>query len=405
MAVELADPGWVRSRLLGCLPHYLRVITGSDVTDVELTAVEVPRGGQSNETVLFEVAWTAGAARGHGSFVLRLQPQANQMFLDPDVLAEGELLRDLARVSAVPVPEVFVLEDDPRVLGRPFFLMSKVPGHIPGGRPSIHRDPWLISLAEGERFEAIAAGLRALALVHATDWHRVRRFRDAAVDPRHDLEQLQHWYAWAARGRAHPTIEAGIDQLERRPARPSGDVVLLWGDPRPGNIIFADDGSVAALIDWEMAALGTPASDIGWWLMMDDFARRGAQGAVLEGLPTRSETIEAYRQGGGAELANLEHFELLACVRLAITLIRAADSLIARGIIEPTSRFVHENIPSQMIADHLGLDRPPICDDYRRLSRLRARSPAEPGVLNSRGNVAQVPRQGTSQRTWREKRT
>jgi aminoglycoside phosphotransferase (APT) family kinase protein len=376
MAVELADSGWVRSRLLGCLPHYLRVITGSDVANVELIALEVPRGGQSNETVLFEAAWTTGAARSNGSFVLRLQPQANQMFLHPDVLAEGELLRDLARVSAVPVPQVFVLEDDPEILGRPFFLMSKVAGHIPGGRPSIHRDPWLISLTEGERFEAIAAGLRALTRVHATDWHTVRRFQDAAFDPSDDLEQLKRWYTWAARGRAHATIEAGIDQLERRPAARPANVVLLWGDPRPGNIIFADDGSVAALIDWEMAALGSAASDLGWWLMMDDFARRGAEGAILRGLPTRSETLEVYRQGGAVQTGDLEHFELLACVRLAITLIRAADSLIGRGIIEPTSRFVHENIPNQMIADRLGLESPPLCDDYRRLSRLKRRSPA-----------------------------
>ena len=48
--------------------------------------------------------------------------------------------------------------------------------------------------------------------------------------------------------------------------------VLVWGDARPGNIIFSDDCLVAAVIDWELARIGDAAADVGWWLMMDDFA-------------------------------------------------------------------------------------------------------------------------------------
>jgi len=146
MAVEIADPGWMRQRLRRHLPGYLSINARSGVADLSVGPLQRPPGGQSNATVIFEASWTDGIQRRRERLVLRLQPQGQQMFLHADVVAEGVLLRDIRRLSGVPVPEVLALEDDPEVLGRPFFLMSFVAGHVPGGRPSIHRDPWLVSL-------------------------------------------------------------------------------------------------------------------------------------------------------------------------------------------------------------------------------------------------------------------
>src|SRR5207253_368301 len=115
------------------------------------------------------------------SFVLRLQPGQHRMFRDADVVAEGGLLQDLRTVSAVPVPEVVVVEPDPEPLGRPFFLMARVDGHVPGGRPSIHRDAWLASLAPHDRRRVMVNGLDALAQVHATSWDTIRRFKDGPI--------------------------------------------------------------------------------------------------------------------------------------------------------------------------------------------------------------------------------
>jgi aminoglycoside phosphotransferase (APT) family kinase protein len=329
----------------------------------------MPSGGQSNETVLVDVAWMEGTARRTDSLVLRLQPSGNQIFLNPDVIAEGELLRDLRRATGLPVPTVFVLEDDADVLGRPFFLMSKVEGHVPGGRPSIHRDHWLMSLEATERRRVITAGIVALAAVHDTDWRAFRRFQGVSYDSQAEIEQLRHWFDWAAQGRSYPTIETGLSKLAND-ALTDGEDVLLWGDPRPGNIIYASDLSVAALIDWEMAAIGPADSDLGWWIMMDDFGRRGAEGSLLDGLPSENETVLEYTRASGRSPCDLEHFRLLAAIRLAITLIPIGDSLVARGIIPPDSEFARENVPNQMIAQSLGITEPELCPDYRKLSRM-----------------------------------
>jgi hypothetical protein len=90
-------------------------------------------------------------------------------------------------------------------------------------------------------------------------------------------------------------------------------------------------------------------------------------------MPTRDGTIAAYVETTGATLRDLEYYMLLASLRLAITLIPAADSLIAREIITAESRFAHDSVPTQMIARHLGISEPELSPDYRRLSRMRKR--------------------------------
>jgi aminoglycoside phosphotransferase (APT) family kinase protein len=377
MAVEISDRGWMRHRLLLRLPAYLSSQARSGLADLAVGPLKRPPGGQSNETAIFEASWTDGPERRQERLVLRLQPQGQQMFLNADVLAEGALLRDIRRLSSVPVPEVLAMEDDPDVLGRPFVVMSFVAGHVPGGRPSIHRDPWLEALSPGERRQVLVNGLGVLGSVHGVEWRAMRPFRSTGLDA--SLGELAEWFGWAARGRSYPLIEAAISRLTASRPRNAGTDVLLWGDARPGNIIFADDLSVAAALDWEMASVGPPEADLGWWLMMDEFARVGAEGDMLEGFPSRTEIIEIFEHASGRRAGDVDYFELLAAVRLAITLIPAADSLMARGLIPASSRFAQDNVPGQLIARLLGVDPPEICPDYRRLSRMRARTAAKAG--------------------------
>jgi thiamine kinase len=57
--------------------------------------------------------------------------------------------------------------------------------------------------------------------------------------------------------------------LARRPeglVPPSGDRVLLHGDPVPGNLICASDKPVPVLVDWQCPALGDPVMDLALFL-------------------------------------------------------------------------------------------------------------------------------------------
>jgi aminoglycoside phosphotransferase (APT) family kinase protein len=371
MSVEITRPQWIRERLRSHLSRYLRALDTVDVEHIEIGELERPLGGQSNETILFDVRWSDGSMAGKIGLVVRLQPDRNQMFLEADVLKEGRLLEDLRDRTDIPVPDVLVVEEDPEILGRPFFLMSRVDGHVPGGRPSIHRDPWLVSLGRPQRRKVSLNALAALANVHGVDWHGLRNFKshDPEQGLARELDHLDRWYRWASHGRRFGIIEAGL-RCVTDSSPPTDEVVMLWGDARPGNIIFADDLSVAAVIDWEMASVGSRSQDVGWWLMMDEFAEHGAEGDMLEGLPTREELARRYTSMTGVKLRDLEYFVLLASLRLAITLIPAADSLMERKIIPTESRFAYDNVPTRMVARHLGITEPELSPDYRRLSRM-----------------------------------
>src|SRR5438477_12116709 len=67
--------------------------------DVEVSELERPPVGQSNDTLLFTATWTNGSDRRRERLVLRRQQTANAIFREPDVLREGRVLRGLAEAA------------------------------------------------------------------------------------------------------------------------------------------------------------------------------------------------------------------------------------------------------------------------------------------------------------------
>jgi hypothetical protein len=148
------------------------------------------------------------------------------------------------------------------------------------------------------------------------------------------------------------------------------DPVLLWGDARTGNIIFAADRSVAAVIDWEFASIGPPEIDLGWWLMMDEYLTVASGVERLAGFPDPATTIAYYEARRGHALADLGYYRLLGALTMATTLIRISDIGIAKGRFPAGTRIGHGNIPAQMIARQLGLPVPVLDPEERSRRRL-----------------------------------
>ena len=111
--------------------------------------------------------------------------------------------------------------------------------------------------------------------------------------------------------------------------------VLLWGDPRVGNMIFAEDHTVAAALDWETAMIGPAARDVAHWLFFDEFQTDAVGIERLPGWPDRATTIARYESLSGRHLGDLEFFDVMESLFMATTLIRQADARVARGLAPP----------------------------------------------------------------------
>jgi aminoglycoside phosphotransferase (APT) family kinase protein len=367
--VSTAHDALPRGALSVWLAQRLAQEAGGPVDDLEVGDFETPSVGQSNDTVLFAVTWTEGSARHTAELVARRQPRSHQLFLGADVLRESSVLRALERGSGVPVPHVMWQEPDPAVLGAPFFVMSRVHGRVPSGKPSIHSVGWLPGLEPVQQRRLWESAMRCLVAVHEVDWRTTHEFlldddpSSASVDGH--LRWLESWYEWTTRGRAYPITDAALAYLREHSGQIEAyDSVLVWGDARIGNMIFDDDLTVAAAIDWEVACIGSPSLDVAHWLLFDEFATVGAGVPRLAGFPDRDTTVARYEELSGRTLWDLEYFEIMQGFFLAITLIRQADLAVERGDLAAGTRMGHDNSVTQILARKLGLEVPELAADY-----------------------------------------
>lgn len=342
---------------------------GEDLLDLKITQVSRPKVGQSNETVLF----TATASRPDGlrvreDLVLRVQPPADGIFDEPDVVREARVLQGLDRAVGVPVPRVRWVEPTSDLLGRPFFVMAQVAGRVPGAKPSIHSAGWLPTLSAVERRALWDSAMDTLVAVHQTDWRTDLDFLERDGDADHlaaHLRRLTRWYENTVRGRAYPITDAALRWLhEGLPNLTPSQSVLVWGDARVGNMLFGRDHRVTAALDWEVAIVGPAQIDVAHWLVFDEFATVSTP--ALDGFPDKEASIEEYVARSGRPLPDLDYYEVLQCFFLATTLIRQADARVRVGDLDPSTTMGHGNVVTVLLARRLGLTVPEISADYHR---------------------------------------
>jgi aminoglycoside phosphotransferase (APT) family kinase protein len=137
---------------------------------------------------------------------------------------------------------------------------------------------------------------------------------------------------------------------------------VIWGDSNVGNMLFTWHGSVAAVLDFEAAAVGPGEIDLGWWFYMDDMLSHGVP--RLEGLPSRQQQISIYEETLGRKVQDLDFYEILAGVRMALVMVRIVERLVNLAILPTTTRAASVNPIVQVLASRLGLACEPTGADY-----------------------------------------
>jgi aminoglycoside phosphotransferase (APT) family kinase protein len=99
---------------------------------------------------------------------------------------------------------------------------------------------------------------------------------------------------------------------------------VVHGDFRLGNAMLARDGTVVALLDWELCTLGDPLADLAYLLRSWDTpdARFGIDQvpSSASGFPTVDELADRYASGSGRSLKRLDYWMAFTAWRSAAIL-------------------------------------------------------------------------------------
>ena len=331
--------------------------------NVRVTNTHVPgAGGLSNETVLFQVTWVADGVEHTQGMVARVQPSGPGVFRDYDLRKEATVIKALGDHTPVPAPKIYFYEEDPSILGAPFLVMERVDGRIPADDPPFTAAGWVLDLSEDQRSLLWDNSINALAQIHNVDWRALGLESLDTVELGSGLDaQLALWksiFEWAAQGEPNPTIESALAWLHDNKPADEGAKVLNWGDARVGNLIFADDLAVAAVLDWEMVTLASRELELGWWLFLQRHHTEGIGVPLPAGIPDAAQTIARYEEITGHTVKNIDYYETLAGTRLAIIMVRAAHMMIDAGLLPPEAPMAISNPASQLVAKMLGLPAP-----------------------------------------------
>jgi aminoglycoside phosphotransferase (APT) family kinase protein len=291
---------------------------------IALTPLKRPGGGVSSETYLFEVSGRQGSEPFLRKLVIRWPPTGFTAFPRHAyaVAPQYRLLQCLAGTS-VPVPAVLGLEEDESVIGRPFFVMAQVEGWVPGDFPPYHVEGPLFEASQADRLRTWWDAMDTMGKIHTLDWQAAGlEFLGVPAPGKGFMERQIAVYdeVFALNGEPMPAVLSHTrDWLLRNSFAPR-HVSLCWGDARLGNMIMRDH-RVAAVLDWEMACIGDPESDLGWFAHIDwatSVGRSKSPFPRMAGLPGMAETMAHYERATGRRVENLHYHEVFATWRLAI---------------------------------------------------------------------------------------
>ncbi|MET0984179.1 MAG: phosphotransferase family protein [Steroidobacteraceae bacterium] len=300
-----------------------------DAHDIQVTPFRAASSGQSNETKLFDLTYRMPELKTEG-LVLRRAPGGRGLFPEYDLDMQVGVMRALA-ATRVPVPVVRWYEPDNAVLGAPFVVMEFIDGAIPSDLPPGFHGHGLFFDAPIERRQTMwYAVMQRMVELHALNWRvlglpQLPGIGDTMQESMAShLALFERWLKWADLG-ALPLIEQGLQWLRDTPPQASR-LSLLWGDARPGNVIFREHRAVAVL-DWELATIGRPEFDLFYLIYQAEVTAERDGQPRRAGMPDRNDTLKKYSQLAGRKLEDLVHAEMFALVRLAVMIalgVRAA---------------------------------------------------------------------------------
>ena len=222
-------------------------------------------------------------------------------------------------------PQVFLLCEDPSVIGSVFFLMERRHGLVV--RDSIPRE--LAAIPDYPR-RVSEAFIDCLVRLHSID--ASQSSLNSLGRPEGFVERQVR--GWAERWHRSKTEE--IPEMDRiiqwlRDHSPlSASPTLVHNDYKLDNIMLRPSGDrVEAVLDWEMTTIGDPLADLGltmcYWtwasVAAEDDPHPATPGLTSQpGWYTRDQFLQRYAERTGRDLIHIQYHEILGIFKLAVIL-------------------------------------------------------------------------------------
>jgi aminoglycoside phosphotransferase (APT) family kinase protein len=268
------------------------------------------QGGQSNPTYLIETPTK--------KFVLRKKPPGKLLPSAHAIEREYRILRALPETE-VPVPRARLLCEEPDIIGTAFYLMDHVDGRV-------ITSVTLPNLTPSERRAIYTDYARIAAKLHAVDY-KACGLADFGKPEGYVARQLDRWTKQylASKTEENADMAALIAWLgSHLPA--NDETAIVHGDYRIGNTILdRTEPRIIAVLDWELATLGHPLSDLAYACMYyripsSNEGTGGLAGTAIAalGIPSEQEFIDMYCQFSGRDrIADWPFFLAFAYFRMA----------------------------------------------------------------------------------------
>ncbi len=249
--------------------------------------------GQSNPTYKISAA--------SGEYVLRRKPFGQLLPSAHAVDREYRLLSALHPLD-FPVPCPLALCADPEVIGAIFYVMELARGRpyangaLPEFDPATRRrmyEQLVDTLADLHTIDPDAAELADFGKPGNYFERQVmrwtRQYRDSQTDYLPEMERLI----------------AFLPETLPEQARTS----IVHGDYRIDNVVFDGDGTLTAVLDWELSTLGDPLADFSylamqWMMPADGGAGLAGLDVAALGIPTLDEIVQRYAERAHVPVAD-----------------------------------------------------------------------------------------------------
>ncbi|SNR91112.1 Predicted kinase, aminoglycoside phosphotransferase (APT) family [Haloechinothrix alba] len=230
--------------------------------EVSVTGLKRSGQGSSCENWPFDATWRRqDGTTTHKELLLRRDPPHS--VADTGRAIEFDLLKNLEHTS-VPAPVVHWLDDGGTELLRPSMVVDRYAGTADR---AVLRDKDPLKLADDGRLALAREICDTLADVHQVNIAE-SGLCDVLPAPRVSPaeDELLHWEQQlnSAELEPQPVLRWALRWLCDHIPPPPDRLTLVHGDFRPANVLV-NHGHVEVLLDWELAHLGDPLDDVGWY--------------------------------------------------------------------------------------------------------------------------------------------